>query len=388
MLREFLRLESAAGIILMAAAVLAIIADNSPLAPYYDLLLSTKVVLAIGNFEIAKPLVLWINDGLMAVFFFLIGLELKRELKAGALSTRDQALLPLIAAIGGMAIPALIYVAINSPDPEALRAWAVPAATDIAFALGILAILGSRVPFALKVFLSALAIIDDLGAILVIAIFYTAELSVWSLAIAAVAVGALAVLNMLGVARLAPYLLVGLVLWTCVLKSGVHATLAGVVLAFFIPLKDDKNPDFSPLQDLEHKLHPWVAFMILPIFGFANAGVHLGDFSLEIMFSGIPLGIALGLFIGKQIGVFGFTWLAVKLGLVKLSSDVDMRMIYGVSLLTGVGFTMSLFIGGLAFDDPDMIAKVKVGVLTGSVLSGVAGYAVLRWALSRRFMPA
>ncbi len=351
-------------------------------------MLSTKVVLAIGNFEIAKPLILWINDGLMAVFFFLIGLELKRELKVGALSTRDQALLPLFAAIGGMAIPALIFVAINGSDPEALRAWAVPAATDIAFALGILAILGSRVPFALKVFLSALAIIDDLGAILVIAIFYTADLSVWSLAFAAVALGALAVLNLMGVTRLAPYLLVGLVLWTCVLKSGVHATLAGVVLAFFIPLTDSKNPDFSPLQDLEHKLHPWVAFMILPIFGFANAGVHFGDFSLEIMFSGIPLGIALGLFIGKQIGVFGFSWLAVKLGLVKLSSDVDMPMIYGVSLLTGVGFTMSLFIGGLAFDDPELIAMVKVGVLTGSVISGLSGYAVLRWALNRRAIPA
>jgi len=264
----------------------------------------------------------------------------------------------------------------------------VPAATDIAFALGILAILGSRVPFALKVFLSALAIIDDLGAILVIAIFYTADLSVWSLAFAAVALGALAVLNLMGVTRLAPYLLVRLVLWTCVLKSGVHATLAGVVLAFFIPLTDSKNPDFSPLQDLEHKLHPWVAFMILPIFGFANAGVHFGDFSLEIMFSGIPLGIALGLFIGKQIGVFGFSWLAVKLGLVKLSSDVDMPMIYGVSLLTGVGFTMSLFIGGLAFDDPELIAMVKVGVLTGSVISGLSGYAVLRWALNRRAIPA
>jgi NhaA family Na+:H+ antiporter len=388
MLREFLRLESSAGIILMAAAVLAIIADNSPLAPYYDLLLGTPVVLAIGDFTLAKPLILWINDGLMAVFFFLIGLELKRELKTGALSTRDQALLPLVAAVGGMAVPALIYVLINSPNPEALRAWAVTAATDIAFALGILALLGSRIPFALKVFLSALAIIGDLGVILVIAIFYTADLSLWSLALAAFAIAVLAVFNMRGITNLAPYLLVGLVLWTCVLKSGVHATLAGVVLAFFIPLHDPKRPEFSPLQDLEHKLHPWVAFMILPIFGFANAGVHLGDFSLDIMFSGIPLGIALGLFIGKQIGVFGFSWIAVKMGLVKLPSDVDMRMIYGVSLLTGVGFTMSLFIGGLAFDDPDKIAMVKVGVLTGSVLSGLSGYALLRWAISRRPVPA
>tara|TARA_B100000676_G_scaffold68305_1_gene68427 strand:- start:4786 stop:5952 length:1167 start_codon:yes stop_codon:yes gene_type:complete len=388
MLREFLRLESAAGIILMAAALIAIIADNSPLAPTYDLLLNTPVSLSIGTFELAKPLILWINDGLMAVFFFLIGLELKRELRVGELSTRDQALLPVIAAIGGMTAPALIYVAINSPDPEALRAWAVPTATDIAFALGILALLGPRVPLALKVFLSALAIIDDLGAILIIALFYTANLSVWSLAFAAAAIAGLAVLNMLNVTRIAPYILIGIVLWVCVLKSGVHATLAGVVLAFFIPMHGRKEEEPSPLRELEHKLHPWVAFLVLPIFGFANAGVHLGDFGIDSMTSGIPLGITLGLFVGKQLGVFGLVWLAVKAGIFRLPDDLDMRMIYGVSLLTGVGFTMSLFIGGLAFSEPAQLSLLKVGVLTGSVFSGVAGYCVLRWAFSSRPQPA
>jgi len=238
------------------------------------------------------------------------------------------------------------------------------------------------------VFLAAFAIVDDLGAIVVIAIFYTADLSVWSLGMAAVAIATLAVLNFMGVTRLAPYMLIGLVLWTCVLKSGVHATLAGVVLAFSIPLKDPKNPDFSPLRNLEHKLHPWVVFIILPIFGFANAGVNLGDFIGNVMWSGIPMGVALGLFVGKQIGVFGLSWLAVKTGLVKLGDDITLGMIYGVSLLTGVGFTMSLFIGGLAFADPDQIAMVKVGVLTGSVLSGVCGYLVLRYMLNRRPLPA
>ncbi|MBT6204689.1 MAG: Na+/H+ antiporter NhaA [Rhodospirillaceae bacterium] len=388
MLREFLRLESAAGIILMGAALLALVIDNSPMAWAYDLLLDTPVVVSIGEFSIAKPLLLWVNDGLMAVFFFLIGLELKREMLIGALSTRDRALLPLIAAVGGMVLPALIYVAINGGDPEALRGWAVPTATDIAFALGILAILGSRVPFALKVFLSALAIVDDLGAIVVIAVFYTADLGTWSLIMAAISICALAVLNLMGITRIVPYLLVGLVLWTFVLKSGVHATLAGVVLAFFIPLEDPRNPDYSPLQDLEHKLHPWVAFMILPIFGFVNAGVDLSGITGDVLWSGIPLGVMLGLFIGKQIGVFGFSWVAVKLDWVTLSDDVSLAMIYGVSLLTGVGFTMSLFIGGLAFADPDQIAMVKIGVLAGSLLSGVAGYLVLRMALNRRPLPA
>jgi len=383
MLREFLRLESAGGIILMAAAIAALIIDNTPAAPIYDLLLTTPVSVSVGTFAIGKPLILWINDGLMAVFFFLVGLELKREMLEGELASRQQAVLPAMAAIGGMAGPALVFVLFNAGDAQALRGWAVPAATDIAFALGILMLLGSRVPLALKVFLSALAIIDDLGAIVIIAIFYTAEMSWISLAFAAVAIAALAALNIAGVRRIAPYILVGIFLWVCVLKSGVHATLAGVLLAFFIPLKPAAGSDKSPLRDLEHKLHPWVAFLVLPLFGFANAGVHLADFGTEQMVASIPLGVALGLFLGKQVGVFGMTWLAFRLGLARKPEGTTMAMFYGVALLTGVGFTMSLFIGGLAFDDAETITMVKLGVLAGSLVSGLAGYGVLRWALGR-----
>ena len=383
MLREFLRLESAGGIILMAAAVAALIIDNTPAAVFYDLLLTTPVSVSVGAFGIAKPLILWINDGLMAVFFFLVGLELKREILEGELASRQQAVLPAMAAIGGMAGPALIYVLFNMGDDVAMRGWAVPAATDIAFALGILMLLGSRVPVALKVFLSALAIIDDLGAILIIAIFYTAEMSWVSLALAAAAIAGLAALNIAGVRKIAPYILVGVFLWVCVLKSGVHATLAGVILAFFIPIKPARGSDHSPLRDLEHRLHPWVAFMILPVFGFANAGVHLADFGAGQMFASIPLGVALGLFVGKQIGVFGMTWLAFRLGLVRMPEGTTLPMFYGVALLTGVGFTMSLFIGGLAFDNAEYITMVKLGVLAGSLVSGLGGYGVLRWALGR-----
>ncbi|MDA0221493.1 MAG: Na+/H+ antiporter NhaA [Proteobacteria bacterium] len=388
MLREFLRLESAGGIILMAAAVAALIIDNSPAAPLYDLLLTTPVSVSVGTFAIAKPLILWINDGLMAVFFFLVGLELKREMLEGELASRQQVVLPAMAAIGGMAGPALVYVLFNAGDETALRGWAVPAATDIAFALGILMLLGSRVPLALKVFLSALAILDDLGAIVIIAIFYTADMSWVSLAFAAVAIAALAALNIAGVRRVAPYILVGVFLWVCVLKSGVHATLAGVVMAFFIPLRPAQGSDHSPLRDLEHRLHPWVAFLILPVFGFANAGVNLSYFGAEQMLASIPLGVALGLFVGKQVGVFGMTWLAFRLGLARKPEGTTLLMFYGVALLTGVGFTMSLFIGGLAFDNAEYITMVKLGVLAGSLLSGLAGYGILRWALGRNLESA
>jgi len=382
MLREFLRLESAGGIVLMAAAVLALVVSNSPLASYYDLLLTTPVVVAVGEFAIAKPLLLWVNDGLMAVFFFLVGLELKRELRDGELASRQQAVLPAMAALGGMAVPAGVYVFFNMGEPDALRGWAVPAATDIAFALGILSLLGPRVPLALKVFLSALAILDDLGAIVIIALFYTEDLSVTSLVFAAIAIAALVTLSLARVTRIAPYLLVGLVLWICVLKSGVHATLAGVLLALFIPL-EGRPGEPSPLRHLEHMLHPWVAFMILPLFGFANAGIYLANFATEQMFASIPLGVALGLFLGKQVGVFGLTWLAFRLGWARQPEGTTMAMFYGVSLLTGVGFTMSLFIGGLAFDSAEQLTMVKLGVLAGSTLSGLAGYGVLRWALAR-----
>ena len=371
----------------MAAAVLAILVENVGLSHIYELLLTTPVVVSVGTLDISKPLLLWVNDGLMAVFFFLVGLELKREVMEGDLSSRDQIILPGVAAIGGMAAPALVYTIFNIDDAEAMRGWAIPAATDIAFALGILALLGSRAPVTLKIFLTALAILDDLGAIVVIAIFYTADLSVLSLAISAVGLIGLVVLNLLGVTRLTPYMLIGLFVWVCVLKSGVHATLAGVALAMAIPLKAQDDQGRSPLRRLEHGLHPWVAFGILPIFGFANAGLYLGDVSVEAMLAPIPLGIALGLFVGKQIGVFGGAWLIIKLGVARLPDGCTWPMMYGVCLLTGVGFTMSLFIGGLAFSDVAHVNMVKLGVMLGSLLSGTVGYAVLHFAVRGRRPP-
>ena len=382
-LQEFVKLESAGGIVLMAAAVLAIVVVNVGLADYYDLLLTTPAAVQVGGLVIAKPLLLWINDGLMAVFFLLVGLELKREVLQGDLASREQIILPGVAAVGGMAVPALIYILFNIGDDTAMRGWAIPAATDIAFALGILAILGSRVPVSLKIFLTALAIIDDLGAIVIIAIFYTADLSVTSLALAAIALITLAIVNLSGVQRITPYVLIGTVLWICVLKSGVHATLAGVALAFAIPMRTRDPQNEPPLRRLEHALHPWVAFFVLPVFGFANAGIQLSDIRLGWLVAPIPLGVALGLFVGKQIGVFGGVWLAVKLGVARLPSGATWKMVYGVCLLTGIGFTMSLFIGSLAFDDIARVTFVKVGVLLGSILSGVIGYAVLRAAIRR-----
>ena len=375
--------EAFGGILLFAAASLAIAMDNSPLAWLYDSLLGVQASVQIGPLVVAKPLLLWINDGLMAVFFFLVGLEIKREVLIGQLSTRDQIMLPGAAAIGGMLAPALVYVAINHADPATLRGWAIPAATDIAFALGALALAGSRVPLALKVFLLAVAIIDDLGAIIIIALFYTANLSVEALLLSGTGVVALVLLNRFKVTKLAPYILIGIFVWVCVLKSGVHATLAGVALAMAIPLKIDGSTERSPLLRLEHGLHPWVAYGILPVFAFANAGVSLAGLSLASLLQPLPLGIAAGLFIGKQIGVMGATWLAVRFGLARLPKDVDWWLIYAVALLTGIGFTMSLFIGTLAFDDPAMAADVRLGVLSGSLLSAVTGFLILRWRLYR-----
>ncbi|MBU1289013.1 MAG: Na+/H+ antiporter NhaA [Alphaproteobacteria bacterium] len=379
-IQDFLRLESAAGLILMAAALFAIAANNTILSHWYGALLSTPVVVQLGALEIAKPLLLWINDGLMAVFFFLVGLEIKREVLEGELSSFDKAVLPMLAAIGGMAGPAFIYVALNWADPDTLRGWAIPAATDIAFALGILALLGTRVPVALKIFLLAIAIIDDLGAILIIALFYTDQLSLNALGLAGAGFAALILMNRLGVKRIAPFVLVGVFMWVCVLKSGVHATLAGVLTALAIPLAARAETGQSPLHKLEHGLHPWVAFLILPVFAFANAGVDLRGVSLEALAGPVPLGIALGLFVGKQLGVFGLTYGAVRLGLARLPSGVSWLQIYGVACLTGVGFTMSLFIGGLAFDSAAQLDQVRLGVLMGSVASGILGYAMLRLA--------
>jgi len=375
---EFLRLEAAGGIVLLAAAVLALIVSNTPVAPFYKIFLTMPVEIRIGALEIAKPMLLWINDGLMAVFFLLVGLEIKRELLQGELSSFGRALLPAVAAIGGMAVPAAIYAAATAGHGDAIHGWAIPSATDIAFALGVLSLLGKRVPPALKVFLLAVAIFDDLGAIVIIGLFYTSQLSLTSLALGAIVLAAMFALNRAGVTRIAPYALLGIVLWVCVLKSGVHATLAGVAIAFAIPIR---APDGgSPLQDLEHMLHPWVAFLVTPLFGFANAGVSLTGIGFASLFESISFGIAAGLFIGKQIGVFLSVLICVKLRLTRLPEGTGWLSIYGASLLAGIGFTMSLFIGTLAWDHTYYSAPLRLGVLGGSLLSGIAGYAILRIA--------
>lgn len=381
-LRTFIASESAGGIILIVAAVLALAIANSPLLPDFQKLLSTPVAFSAGSLvAIDKPLLLWINDGLMALFFFLIGLEVKREIVTGQLRSWKQASLPIIAAIGGMAIPAIVFVALNLGSPENLRGWAIPAATDIAFALGLLALLGSRVPVALKALLLAIAIIDDIGAIAIIAIFYTENMNLAALALALVPAAAMLLLNRAGVARTIPYFLFAALLWICVLKSGVHATLAGVVTALFVPIATGEE---RPLERLEHALHPWVAFLILPIFAFANAGVSFAGAGLDALLAPLSLGIAAGLVIGKQLGIFGACWLAVKAGWARLPEGVGFRHVYGLSCLAGIGFTMSLFIGNLAFVDPQQIAAVKFGVLGGSLVSAITGIVVLRFASPRK----
>jgi len=375
-IREFLRLETASGTMLIIAAGFAILLANSPLANLYDGLLTTYAGIYIGPLSLEKPFLLWINDGLMAIFFLLIGLEVKREILDGELSNISQITLPAVAAVGGIVVPVLIYAGLNWQDPLALNGWAIPAATDIAFALGILSLLGSRVPTSLKVFLLTLAIIDDLAAIIIIAIFFTSDLSIFSLILAAIALLVLAGLNFLKVTRITAYMIVGILLWIFVLKSGVHATLAGVALAFAIPLRLKNEEGHSPLRHLEHTLHPWVAFGILPLFAMTNAGVSLSDVSLETLLQPVPLGIALGLFVGKQIGIFSFAWLGVKAGLAQLPDDMNWSKLYGVAILCGVGFTMSLFIGSLAFEHggPDYAVDDRLGILAGSLLSAILGY--------------
>ncbi len=378
-IRRFLQLEAASGLILMGAALAALVIANSPLAWLYDGLLSTRLAITVDGAGLDKPLLLWINDGLMAIFFLLVGLEIKRELVSGELSTWNKAALPAIAAVGGVVLPALVYLAVTWNTPEWRDGWAIPAATDIAFALGVLSLLGSRVPAALKIFLLALAIIDDLGAIVIIALFYTANLSLLSLGLAGLGLVALLALRIAGVRSLAPYLLVGIFLWICVLKSGVHATLAGVAVAAFIPADRRGEESEGPLEHLEHALHPWVAYAIMPLFAFANAGVSLAGISFASLAEPLPLGIALGLILGKQVGVMAFAWLATRLRLAALPDGVTWRAFYGVALLTGVGFTMSLFIGTLAFADPAAGVGVRVGVLLGSLVAALAGWAWLRF---------
>jgi len=374
-IKDFLALESAGGILLAGAAALAMLLANSPLEGVYVRFLDTPVEVRFGAFQIAKPFLLWINDGLMAVFFFLIGLELKREALEGELSTPAQVVLPALAAAGGMALPAAIYLWFNWGDPLTTQGWAIPTATDIAFALGVLSLLGNRVPAGLKVFLLTLAILDDVGAIVIIALFYTDNLAAGSLGIAGAALAGLFALNRGKVQRAVPYILVGLVLWASVLKSGVHATLAGVVLAFFIPRKATRT--------LEHDLHPPVAYAILPLFAFANAGVPLAGVSLASFLAPLPLGIAAGLIVGKTVGIFGVSFLAVRLGLAPMPAGATWASLLGLSLLCGIGFTMSLFIAGLAFEGlgPEYAVTTRLGILAGSLVAALGGYALLRASL-------
>lgn len=382
-IKDFIKDESASGILLIGAALFAILLANSPLSSFYDLLLSTPVEIRIGAFQIAKPLLLWINDGLMAVFFFIVGLELKREILEGELGSARMIALPACAALGGMVVPAVIYMLFNNGDPVAQQGWAIPTATDIAFALAILSLLGDRIPLALKTFLVSLAIFDDIGAIIIIAIFYTSDISTISLIIAAVCIAGLALLNRLNVYNPTPYMFFGLVMWVAVLKSGVHATLAGVLLAMFIPLARDPESGRSPLRELEHDLHSLVAFAILPIFAFANSGLDVSAMGMNDILHPVTIGIALGLFIGKQLGVFTFAWLAVKMGIATLPDNVNWSLIYGVSLLCGIGFTMSLFIGSLAFESSgnNQLFDERLGILLASTLSAICGYLWLKKAL-------
>jgi len=388
LMREFLQLESASGMLLIGATVVALVMANIPTAQKaYDWFLEMNLTVTLGGLGVDKPLLLWINDALMVFFFMLVGLELKREVVEGQLSRPDQVILPIMAAVGGLVVPAAIFWYINGDFGSQKNGWAIPTATDIAFALAMLGLLGSRVPVSLKIFLTTIAIVDDIAAIVIIAIFYTYDLSVLSLALAGLGIIVLAALNRARVMRLAPYMLTALFIWLCVLKSGVHATLAGVVVAAFIPLKAED--DHSPARHLEHTLHPWVAFAVLPIFAFANAGVSFHGMSLEKLGNGVPMGIILGLFLGKQIGVFGMVLLARLLRIAQLPPGATWGQVYGVALLCGIGFTMSLFIGTLAFEHGNfnLLSGVKMGVLIGSVLSAAAGLFVLNLALPKKQRP-
>lgn len=380
-LRYIIEHAATPGILLMISMIAALVVSNSPAAGWYESLLVTKAEVGYGEFQITKPVLLWINDGLMALFFLLVGLELKREILLGELSHPKKVVLPLLAAIGGIAAPVAIYIALNKGDELAMRGWAIPAATDIAFALGVLALLGSKVPLSLKVFLTSIAVLDDLAAIAIIAVFYTEKLSLLSLGVGGGVLVLLLILNRIRVRNLFPYLVLGLILWIAVLKSGVHATLAGVALAIFLPSARRGAPEEkSPLNTLEHALMPWVGFLILPIFAFANAGVSLKGLTLDSLLSPIPLGIAAGLFFGKQIGIFLTSWLAVTIRVAKLPEGVTWFQLYGMAVLCGIGFTMSLFISSLAFDESNPAVHAldnRLGILTGSLLSAVVGVILL-----------
>lgn len=382
--RDFFRLEAAGGILLMIAAVIAIIIANTPLYEIYDHILHT-IRFRIGfddlggtfDYEIKKPLLLWINDGFMAIFFFLVGLEIKREIMDGELSSRSRALLPALAAVGGMVVPALIYWYVNKDIPANIDGWAIPAATDIAFALGILGLLGSKAPIRLKILLTAIAVIDDLGAILIIALFFSHKIALGPLCVAAATLFGMFILNRRGVSKIAPYIILTLILWVAVLESGVHATLAGVVAALFIPNRCKNNPNHSPCKVLEHGLHPWVAYGILPVFAFANAGVPFAGMGWHSLFDPVTLGIILGLVVGKQVGIFSVLFLVIKSGISPMPTGVTWLQLYAVSIMCGIGFTMSLFIGGLAFEGIEYQASVRLGVLVASVISACVALLIL-----------
>ena len=374
---NFLQHEAAGGVVLFAAAILALLVSNSPLSGRYDALLHVHATIGLAPLALSKSLLHWVNDGLMAVFFFLVGLEIKREFLVGALASRKSASLPIIAAVGGMLVPALIYAIVNWDNSIALDGWAIPAATDIAFAVGVMALLGSRVPPALKIFLLALAIIDDLGAIVIIALFYTSDLSINALMLALAGIAFLAYLNSARVGQIWPYLLAGAFVWVCVLQSGVHATLAGVATALAIPLKAGSGGTEGPLEKLEHRLAPWVSFGVLPVFAFANAGVSLAGVSASQLLDTVPLGIILGLVIGKPIGIYGFSLAAIKSGIGQMPALTNQAQLFGAAVLGGIGFTMSLFIGMLAFSDPALATELRLGVLTGSIMAAAAGYIIL-----------
>jgi NhaA family Na+:H+ antiporter len=381
-LKKLLHHESAGGVLLVFMTMVAMVLANSPFVGFYEDFLATPVQVRVGDLNIAKPLLLWINDGLMAIFFFLIGLEIKREVLTGSLSSPSQVVLPGIAAIAGIAAPAMVYLWFNGQDAVAIKGWAIPSATDIAFALGVFTLFGSRVPLSLKLFLLSVAIFDDIGAIMIIALFYSSDLSTLSLIVAGSGLLLLFALNRLSVRSQAAYIIVGVIVWVAVLKSGVHATLAGFAIAWFIPLKLENNSGQPMLPHLEHSLHPWVSFAILPLFAFANAGISLTGVSLDALLNPVPLGIAAGLFIGKQVGIFGACWLAIKLGWAKLPEGATWMQFYAVSILCGIGFTMSLFIGSLAFESQgaEYMIDVKLGVLVGSLLSAIAGSILISWS--------
>lgn len=383
---KFFRQESAGGILIVGAAFLAILLANSPFYSLYKMLIDTPVSIKIGALEIAKPLLLWVNDGLMAIFFFLVGIELKREILEGELSNIRKIVLPGLGAVGGMVGPAAIYIILNIDDPIALKGWAIPAATDIAFALGLLSLLGPKVPASLKAFLTSLAIFDDIGAILIIAFFYTSKISFIALIIAAVCILILFLFNKGSVVNKSLYIAVGVVMWVAMLKSGVHATLAGIILAMFIPMYSPVDPDRSPLKSMEHDLHPAVTFFILPTFAFCNAGINIEGLGMEQFLHQIPLGIALGLFIGKQLGVFSFCWMGIKLRFAELPKEISWVSLYGTGMLCGIGFTMSLFIASLAFEETgvNLMFDERLGIILGSLASGILGYSILRMSLGSK----